>query len=438
MVSRGGAYVALTLWSTFAACSSLSVSERREGAGGAALLQGSPLVADPGSAAALEASDTAHASVFRKVARVLASRGRDEPPLQISALCASFSLDGEACERVERYLGGVAHYQKRAQVRVTGLLKVSTLNELTVGEPAAISLQDTLCASTFDEGGYAGHIGDDLCKAVRYASDVAAGGRKSLGERGMILLYGDGKLFYHRHICFPAIAKVRPVDRADGNQVILDLNHDRHWGELANVHREDEPTLSKMNRLVWRGVSTGWCDKHRERTRMMAVSKYFQASDSRIDVGFSEIVHGDECPDANKYLKRPMSVRGQLRYKFILVVDGNDKASGLQWVLASNSVPFMVEPMWESWLMESSLKPYLHYVPVKPDFSDLSSQIDWAVANVDKVRNIAMAGRRYISGFSKPQTERNIMGAVFTAYFDRVEFVSGTAAADPLTQNCSS
>merc|ERR1719191_710583 len=97
-----------------------------------------------------------------------------------------------------------------------------------------------------------------------------------------------------------------------------------------------------------------------------------------------------------------------LRAKYVLVAQGNDKASGLNWVMASNSVPFMVEPDIESWLLESSLQAWIHYVPVQPDFSDLSSLLDWAAANPRKVQRIAHAGKKYMARFSEPKTEMKI------------------------------
>merc|ERR1719310_174158 len=120
---------------------------------------------------------------------------------------------------------------------------------------------------------------------------------------------------------------------------------------------------------------------------MMLCKKWFHTSPSVIDVGFNEIVQ--DCSAASQYMKPTMSMLTMLQSKYILVVNGNDKATGLNWALASNSVPFMVEPDVESWLLESSLKAWEHYVPIEADFSDLSSQVDWAVANDGAAERIA-------------------------------------------------
>lgn len=93
----------------------------------------------------------------------------------------------------------------------------------------------------------------------------------------------------------------------------------------------------------------------------------------------------------------------------------------MNWALASNSVPFMVEPDIESWLLESSLKAWEHYVPIKADFSDLSSQVDWAVANDGAAERIAEAGKEYMRQFGTAEGETKVKAAVLTAYLDRVD-----------------
>ena len=53
-------------------------------------------------------------------------------------------------------------------------------------------------------------------------------------------------------------------------------------------------------------------------------------------------------------------------------------ATGLKWQLASNSVVFMAKPTTVSFLMKDLLLPYVHYVPVKDDYSNLVEMVEWA------------------------------------------------------------
>lgn len=61
----------------------------------------------------------------------------------------------------------------------------------------------------------------------------------------------------------------------------------------------------------------------------------------------------------------------------------------LKWQLASNSVVFMTRPSVVSFLMEDLLVPYVHYIPLQDDFSDLEDMVRWAKKNDKKARWIA-------------------------------------------------
>merc|ERR1719401_2412806 len=124
-----------------------------------------------------------------------------------------------------------------------------------------------------------------------------------------------------------------------------------------------------------------------------------------------------------------------LKSKYQLLVNGNDKPSGLNWALLSNSVPFMVEPDIESWLLEASLQAWEHYIPLKSDFSDLSDKIDWAVQHDGEAERIAMAGREYVQQFETFKEEAAVQAAVLGAYLDRVQITTGEG--DVLQGDCS-
>jgi len=339
--------------------------------------------------------------------------------MEISHICAMFGLDEVACGRVKFYLGRVSRSNQTAALRVK-----QVAHSFVDNRAVAISLLDVGCSPNRTYmGGGVGIYRDDFCKAVEAVGKQVEGGANALSERAVLFYFGDGAT--HR-FCNPTLIKTRSIPGDDLNSVLLDLNHERHWGDVNKVLRHDGSTQDKRPRLVWRGASTGECNTSKPRSRMMLASKYFSAEDERIDVGISDIVQG--CEEARQYSKASLSLMEQLEWKYILVVEGNDKSSALNWVLASNSVPFMVEPTVESWLMESSLRPYVHYVPVKPDFSDLSSQLDWAQANLVRINQIALAGQRYVRALMNATTEANVEGSVLTAYLDRVEVASGAAA----------
>jgi hypothetical protein len=359
---------------------------------------------------------TTHSTTWQIVDRLLANRTDGASLMQIPAVCETFGLGAGECARVNAYLGRLAHSSNRVFVRVGNFFPLN--GTLTTNVLYAIRLR-TLCKakSTFSGEVYR----NDFCEILQAASHRQSGQKPTgINDMHALLKFGDTR---DASACFPTIYKTRLISLRDDNYVLLDLNHKRHWATLDQVPSADTPFGSKEAKLVWRGVSTGVCDASSPNSRMMLCANWFASSDSRVDVGFSEIVQN--CSAATGYKKPSMSMEGMLRAKYILVANGNDKATGLNWALASNSVPFMVEPDVESWLLESSLKAWEHYVPIEADFSDLSSQVDWAVANDGAAERIAEAGKKYIRQFGTVEGETKVKAAVLTAYLDRVNVKGG-------------
>jgi hypothetical protein len=79
----------------------------------------------------------------------------------------------------------------------------------------------------------------------------------------------------------------------------------------------------------------------------------------------------------------------QLKYKIIIVIEGDGYATTLPWALYSNSVVIMPKPTKTSYLMEEKLEPWIHYIPCKQDFSDLEKKIYWVLKNGSKAKTIA-------------------------------------------------
>jgi hypothetical protein len=91
-----------------------------------------------------------------------------------------------------------------------------------------------------------------------------------------------------------------------------------------------------------------------------------------------------------------MNVRQMLSHKYLLSLEGWGMASGLKWMLYSNSVVFMAPPTKVSWAMEDLLIPYVHYIPLKADHSDLPQQLEWARSNQEKCQTINLQARAYM------------------------------------------
>lgn len=200
------------------------------------------------------------------------------------------------------------------------------------------------------------------------------------------------------------------------NGVILRcLNYNRHWNHYYNKPI-DIPFCKKKNTIFWRGVTTG--NENDIGNRFSLINKWYD-KDKNIDIGFSKIVQNKHKYKDN--VKGNENIKTFLKYKYLLSVRGNDKDSGLQWKLNSNSVVLMTRPSITSWLMESTLIPDFHYVLLKDDFSDLKEKLDWCNNNQDKCKDIVMNANLFMKQFSDSKLEEQLEIAVINKYFKLLE-----------------
>lgn len=215
------------------------------------------------------------------------------------------------------------------------------------------------------------------------------------------------------------IAKSRLPD--DKNIILLKLNYPRHWKEFKSVKNNDIPYNKKNNKIIWRGVTTGYNNKSINK-RYILVDKYYNHKNKNIDVGFSSIVQNRN--DFKKYLKKSLNMKQQLQSKFIISVEGNDVSSGLKWQLYSNSVVFMTKPKVCSWLMEDLLIPGVHYISLKDDYSDLEEKYNWALKNDKKCMEISKNATNYMKQFLNKNREDKITKLIMNKYFENIVFTN--------------
>lgn len=143
---------------------------------------------------------------------------------------------------------------------------------------------------------------------------------------------------------FPVLIKVR---EEGSHGVIANLDSRRHWGEI-NKHF-DPPWDQKKSSAFWRGADTG------RGVRLDFVKKFLGTA---VDVGFSQYVQDaltDPVSYHRGYLKGVAPIEEFLRYKYLPVVDGNDKSSSLNWV---RCCPVPVPVSKESPLKKSSRRSW--------------------------------------------------------------------------------
>lgn len=200
-------------------------------------------------------------------------------------------------------------------------------------------------------------------------------------EEVFLMSFGDIQIKKN----LPVFIKTRNVGSRCG--ILLPFNSARHW-KFPDDLTQDIAWDLKTQEVIWRGAPTGGGLMPK---RVAFVKQY----SSRYNIWLSHL--GRQGKDEwTNLVKGKIAIAEQLQYKYILSLEGNDVATNLKWILASNSVPIMPVPTKESWLMEGSLIPYFHYVPLANDLSNLQEVLQWCRLNDSLCQKIAENGQKYI------------------------------------------
>lgn len=219
---------------------------------------------------------------------------------------------------------------------------------------------------------------------------------------------------------FPCFVKARKAG-IDDYSVILNLNYKRHTCFIPIVKKYDIPFNEKMNKILWRGDSTGSILNNC--LREILVYKYQNHPNQDIDIKYTNVSEFIKNTDFEFITATFMPVQKQLYYKYIISIEGNDVASNLKWILYSNSVVLMPKPKCSSWYMEDKLIPWVHYVPLDDSFDDLEDKFNWCLLNDNKCCEIAKNATEYMNNFLDTESENIITKMVIEKYFEKVKLV---------------
>lgn len=193
------------------------------------------------------------------------------------------------------------------------------------------------------------------------------------------------------------------------------FNFGRHWTHYYNKPK-DIPFHEKENKVFWRGSTTG--QPNRKGNRFDLVTAWFNQTDN-IDIAFSFICQNKI--EYSNYIRNKCQINDFLKHKYILSVEGNDKDSGINWKLNSNSVVFMARPRVTSWLMETTLIPDFHYILLKDDFSDIQIKLDWCNKHQKECLQIIENAHNYMNQFNNNELEEKLEEDVINKYFQLIK-----------------
>jgi hypothetical protein len=150
--------------------------------------------------------------------------------------------------------------------------------------------------------------------------------------------------------------------------IVWKLNSHRHFKKLNLVHRADTQWAKKIDMAVFRGHLTGSRDgynklltDHENCQNMIRCKLVFDHADStRVYAKLtSTLKHLPTIINNVELMGSEVNMKSLLEYKGIIMIEGNDVASGLKWALFSQSVVLMPPPNHTSWAMEELLEPWV-------------------------------------------------------------------------------
>jgi hypothetical protein len=202
----------------------------------------------------------------------------------------------------------------------------------------------------------------------------------------------------------PIATKSRPImknDEAGGfSPLVWPLGMTRHYySSFEDFNKiKDTPWEEKVDTLLWRGACTGVRDgSHHNGSRLTFVKRYALSKRKDIDIGMVGSCSPFGVSLGGEYFKHKVNMQDSVRYKYILSLEGNDVSTGLKWQLASSSVVFLATPSTETFAMEGLLVPFIHYIPVENDGSDLEEMLEWAKENDQKAKWISAQATQFMN-----------------------------------------
>lgn len=171
---------------------------------------------------------------------------------------------------------------------------------------------------------------------------------------------------------------------------ILDYQYLEYLGYHENINIIDTNYINwndKINKCVWRcglvnGNDYNFIDIKEKNVhpRQYFVDLYNNNKFKNID-----------------YSNEFMNIKDQIKYKYILDIDGYASTwSATVWKLYSGSVLLKQTSVWSQWYYDE-LIPWVHYVPIENDFSDLNEKIQWCIDNDDKCKQIVENSRKFVT-----------------------------------------
>ncbi|KAJ7595225.1 glycosyl transferase family 90-domain-containing protein [Mycena floridula] len=244
-----------------------------------------------------------------------------------------------------------------------------------------------------------------------HTADVYTGGKKCLvplSNKGFAVSANDASAFLidstasdYTEDLYPVMSMTKISPCFSDILVPSEYYYNKAWWSPKYSHPNDIAWENKKPMLYWRGHGTGG-QIHRDnyhkfpRFRAVTIGRNHTDIMSIIMTGIVNEHCGWSCdrPKIEKEygvtaLDTPREE--QYQYKYLLDLDGNSFSARYLGLLRSGSLVFkstVFTEFFHDWLI-----PFVHFIPVLPDLSDMAEKVEWAIANDAAARRIQETGR---------------------------------------------
>lgn len=263
---------------------------------------------------------------------------------------------------------------------------------------------------------YNGNNPDRLNIILKVMKKLAVSFRYKLLKGDYLFSLHDGVHYKHP---WPVLGFASTDELINNSDVILVPDPDVLLG-YSNLFREvdaatyNTPWSNKIPKVFWRGSATGAGKETNDlndvpRLRFMNYANNLDFVDVGITLYTEQLNPSFKKLLSSTYSLSPtVTVAKAIKYKYLIDIDGNSCSySRMAWILYSNSLLMKHASIYKQWYYKS-MQPYVHYLPISENFSNLQEQYIWAETNQDAAQTIADNGRIFAK---KIFNENNVLAA---------------------------
>ncbi|NP_078770.1 hypothetical protein LCDV1gp110 [Lymphocystis disease virus 1] len=205
------------------------------------------------------------------------------------------------------------------------------------------------------------------------------------------------------------------------------------------------PWDSKLSKAVFRGSSTGAGVTIETNQRLKVCLKLAQERPDLIDAGITKWNLRPRKYKGSKYLETIeldaynlanfLTPQQQAdNYKYILCLEGHVAAFRLSRELTYGAVVLLPETAYDLWFM-TYLKPWIHYVPIKHDCSDLIEKITWCIKHDNKCKIIMENALNFVAQNLNVKETFKYLKSVFNQITGHYQYFNPIMYVDRITKN---